>query len=144
MKNSRQIAPNCVTITAMRIASFFTAALLLAVSALSADELADYTKLMKAGAAANGAVRKAIGEKDATTAAAKAKEMAAAFEGMAAFFKAKGKEDGVKFAETAAAAAKAAAAATSPEDMTAALAPAGATCRGCHTVYRDGDKFKGL
>lgn len=135
---------NCVTITAMRIASFVTAALLLAVSALSADDLADYQKMMKAGAAASNAVRKAITEKDAATAAAKAKEMAAAFDGMAAFWKAKGKDDAVKFSETASAAAKAAAAAKTPEEMQSALMPAGATCRGCHTVYREGDKFKGM
>jgi cytochrome c556 len=99
---------------------------------------------MKTAAGANGAMRKAITAGDTAAAAAKAKEMSDAFDQIAAFFKAKGKDDGVKFAEGASAVGKAVAAASTKEDQTAAAAKLGANCSGCHGVYRDGDKFKGL
>jgi hypothetical protein len=109
------------------------------------DELATYqTSMRAAAAAANGAMRDALTAKDTATASAKAKAMSAAFDTIAAFWKAKGKDDAVKFAEAASAAGKAAAAATTIDDQKAAMGKAGANCLACHALYRDGNNFKGL
>ncbi len=105
------------------------------------DDLAQYQTWMKTAAGANGAIRQAT---DAAVVTAKAKDMAEAFDHIAAFWKAKGKDDAVKFAETARDAAKAASSATSLDDQKAALSKVGATCMGCHATYRDGSKFKGI
>ena len=100
---------------------------------------------MKAAAGANGAIRKAIGTGDNAAASEKAREMPEASDKIALFFKEKGKDDVVKFAEGASAVGKAvAAAATSANDQKAAVAKLGANCQGCHTLYRDGEKFKGM
>ena len=108
------------------------------------DELATYqTSMRAAAAAANGAMRDALTANDTATGSAKAKAMSAAFDTIAAFWKAKGKDD-VKFAEAASAAGKAAAAATTIDDQKAAMGKAGASCLACHALYRDGNKFKGL
>ena len=111
---------------------------------MAQDDLAKFQPIMKAAAGANGATRKAVGAGDVAEAAAKAKEMSAAFDQIAAFFKAKGKDDAVGFAEGASAVGKAIAAATTKEDQAAAVAKLGGNCQGCHKVYRDGEKFKGL
>lgn len=105
------------------------------------DELASFQTMMKGGAGANAAARGAT-EKDVLV--TKAKEAADNFDQIAAFFKAKGKDDAVKFAMAASDAFKAAAAAGSVEDGKAALGKVGPNCQGCHAVYRDGSKFKGL
>ena len=109
------------------------------------DELATYQTLMRAAAAAaNDAMRGALTANDTATVSAKAKDMSAAFDTIAAFWKAKGKDDAVKFAEAASAAGKAAAAANTIDDQKAAMGKAGASCLACHALYRDGNKFKGL
>ncbi len=108
---------------------------------LAQDDIATFQPMMKTAAGANGAAR---GAADQAALAAKAKEMAGAFDGIAAFFKAKGKDDGVKFAMAAGDVAKAAAAAGTLEEGKAALGKIGANCQGCHAIYRDGSKFKGM
>ena len=127
---------------AMRIAKILIS--ILAFSAfglLAQDDLAKFQPLMKTAAGANGAAR---GAADQAALSAKAKEMAEAFDGIAAFFKDKGKDDAVKFAMAAGDAAKAAAAAGTLEEGKAALGKLGPNCQGCHAIYRDGSKFKGL
>jgi cytochrome c556 len=109
------------------------------------DELATYqTSMRAAAAAANDAMRGALTGNDTAAVSAKAKDMSAAFDTIAAFWKAKGKDDAVKLAEAASAAGKAAAAATTSDDQKAAMGRAGANCLACHALYRDGNKFKGL
>jgi len=108
------------------------------------DDLTNFQTMMKSAAGANGAARAALNSGDTATVSAKAKEMSAAFDGIAAFFKAKGKDDAVKFAMDASTAAKTAAAATTVDDQKAALGKVGPNCMGCHGLYRDGSKFKGL
>ena len=111
---------------------------------MAQDDLATYQPIMKATAGANGAMRKAAGAGEVADAAAKAKEMSAGFDKIAAFFKEKGKDDAVGFAMAASAVGKAVAEATTKEDQAAAIAKLGMNCQGCHKVYRDGEKFKGL
>jgi cytochrome c556 len=129
----------------MRKAAILISALAFGAFGLFAqDELATYQTSMRAAAAANGAMRDALTANDTATGSAKAKAMSAAFDTIAAFWKAKGKDDAVKFAEAASAAGKAAAAATTIDDQKAAMGKAGASCLACHALYRDGNKFKGL
>ena len=129
----------------MRKAAILLSALAFVACGLFAqDELATYQTSMKAAAAANGAMRGALTANDTATGSAKAKEMSAAFDTIAAFWKAKGKDDAVKFAEAASAAGKAAAAATTIDDQKAAMGKAGASCLACHALYRDGNKFRDL
>src|SRR5215472_18765301 len=129
----------------MRKATILISALAFGAFGLFAqDELATYQTSMKAAAAANSAMRGALTANDTATVSAKAKDMSAAFDTIAAFWKAKGKDDAVKFAEAASAAGKAAAAATTIDDQKAAMGKAGASCLACHALYRDGNKFKGL
>jgi cytochrome c556 len=105
------------------------------------DELATYQTWMKTAAGANGALRKAITDKDAAAISENSTKMADAFDQIAKFWAAKHKDDAVKLAETARDAAKTVATA-SPDDQTAALTKIAGTCRGCHPIYRDGSKFK--
>lgn len=130
----------------MRKASVLISALALgAFGLLAQDDLATYqTSMRAAAAAANGAMRDALTANDTAAVSAKAKDMSAAFDTIAAFWKAKGKDDAVKFAEAASAAGKAAAAATTIDDQKAAMGRAGGTCLACHSLYRDGNKFRGL
>ena len=130
----------------MRKAAILISALALGAFGLFAqDELASYqTSMRAAAAAANGAMRDALTANDTAAGSAKAKAMSAAFDTIAAFWKAKGKDDAVKFAEAASAAGKAAAAATTIDDQRAAMGKAGASCLACHALYRDGNKFRGL
>jgi hypothetical protein len=129
----------------MRRASIFVSILAFCAAGLMAqDDLAQYQAQMKAAAQANGAARKAIAAKDTAAASEAAKKMATAFDEIATFWHKKGKDDAVKLSETARDAAKATAAASTPEAQQAELEKAGATCRGCHSLYRAGDNFKGL
>jgi cytochrome c556 len=124
----------------MRKASILISALAFSAFGLFAqDELATYQASMKAAAGANGALRKAVADKDTAAITANAKTMADNFEKMSAFFKAKGKDDGVKFADSARDAVKAVAAGDE-----SAMAKIGPNCQGCHTLYRAGSAFKGL
>ena len=108
---------------------------------LAQDDLATFQPIMKAAAAANGAARGAM---DQAALSAKAKEAAENFDKIAAWFKEKGKDDAVKFATAASEAFKTAGSAATLEEGKAALGKVGPNCQGCHAVYRDGSKFKGM
>lgn len=109
--------------------------------AQSAD-LAQYQPLMKAGAGANGALRAAVTAKDAAAIKEQSAKAAEAFDGISKFWAAKQKADAVKFAEDARDAAKAVGTASDDAAQQAALGKLGATCMGCHAVYRNGRDFK--
>lgn len=128
----------------MRKASILISALAFCVVGLFAqdDDLAKYSTWMKAAAGANGAVRAAVTAKDAAAITDNANKMAQAFDQIATYWAGKHKDDAVKFAEDARDAAKSLASASSADDQNAALMKIGGTCRGCHTTYRDGSKFK--
>jgi cytochrome c556 len=129
----------------MRKITIFVFALAFSALGLFAqDELAQYQTWMKGAVAARGGAQTAVNANDAAGAAAKFKDMADNFDHIAAFWKSKGKDDAVKFAEGARDAAKAGAESTSIDDQKAALAKAAPNCGGCHAIYRDGTKFKGL
>ena len=129
------------------LGSMRKATILISILAFSAfglfaqDELATFQTAMKAAAGANGATRQAA---DKAAFDAKAKEASENFDKITAFFKAKGKDDAVKFSMAASDAFKAGVAAGSLDDAKAAVSKVGANCQGCHAVYRDGNKFKGL
>jgi cytochrome c556 len=129
----------------MRLATILVTVFAFCLAGLMAqDELAQYQTWMKAAAGARGAAMKSIQAKDVAAAAASAKQSADAFDQIAQFWKSKGKDDAVAFAEAARDASKAAAAASTPEEQQAALQKSGPTCTGCHMVYRNGNQFKGI
>lgn len=129
----------------MRLALIFVTVFAFSLAGLMAqDELAQFQTWMKAGAGGQRAAMKAVQGSDVAAAKAAAKDSADAFESIAGFFKAKGKDDGVKFAESARDAAKAASEASTMEDVQANLAKMGPNCNGCHMQYRMGNAFKGL
>jgi hypothetical protein len=129
----------------MRKSAILISALVFGAFGLCAqDDLAQYQTWMKTAAGANGAIRGLVTAGDTAGVSAKAKDMAEAFDHIATFWKAKGKDDATKFAETARDAAKAAASATSIDDQKTALAKVAPNCMGCHAIYRDGNKFKGM
>ena len=111
---------------------------------IAQDDLAQYQEHMKAVQAANGAMRKAMMEKDKDAVVTNANNIATQFDWIAKYSEGKGKADGVTFAKNSGAAAKAIADATSPEDMMAASQKLGPTCNACHMVYRAGSAFKGM
>ena len=111
---------------------------------IAQDDLAQYQTHMKAAAAASGALRQAATAKDAAAMKANAATMSTNFDWIATFFQGKGKDDGVKFAQSAKAASDAVAGAASPDDMAAAAQKVGPTCNACHMVYRAGSAFKGM
>jgi hypothetical protein len=123
----------------MRLATLLVAVVAFCLAGFAQDELAQYQTWMKAAAKANGGTRKAIAAKDVAAASAAAKDAADSFDSIAKFWKSKGKDDAVKFAETARDAAKAVSAATTPEDQQAAAAKIGPTCMGCHMITREGN-----
>jgi cytochrome c556 len=129
----------------MRLATIIITVFAFCLAGLMAqDELTQYQTWMKAAAGGQRAAMKGVQAKDVAATAAAAKTAADNFDSIATFFKGKGKDDAVAFANAARDAAKAAAAATTPEDQQAALGKMGPNCQGCHAVYRDGMKFKGL
>jgi cytochrome c556 len=129
----------------MRLATILVTVFAFCLAGLMAqDELTQYQTWMKAAAGARGAAMKGVQAKDVAATATAAKTAADNFDSMATFWKSKGKDDAVAFATTARDASKAAAAATTSEDQAAALAKIGPTCMGCHAVYRDMNKFKGM
>jgi hypothetical protein len=111
---------------------------------MAQDDLAKYQEHMKAAAAANGAVGKAVTENDGAAVAANSANEAAAFDWIATFWDGKGKADAAGFAKAASAAAKAVGDAKTPEDAAAARGKIGPNCQGCHAVYRAGTAFKGM
>ncbi len=120
-----------------QISIFISVALFCAAGLVAQDELASYQTMMKAGAGANGALRKAVTEKDAAAIKANSEKMASAFDDMAKFWAGKHNADAQKFAETARDAAKA----VGGGDETA-MAKVGPTCQGCHAITRAGNDFK--
>jgi hypothetical protein len=129
----------------MRLATILVTVFAFCLAGLMAqDELAQYQTWMKTAAGSQKTAMKSVQAKDVAATAAAAKDEAAAFDSIATFWKSKGKDDAVAFASSARDSAKAAAAATTPEDQQAALAKVAPNCQGCHAVYRDGMKFKGI
>ncbi|MDE3195500.1 MAG: cytochrome c [Acidobacteriota bacterium] len=114
------------------------------VGLMAQDDLAQFQPLMKAAAGGQRAAMQAVQGGDAAAAKAGAKDAAENLDKIAAFFKAKGKDDAVKFAEEARDAAKAASEAGSVEDIQANLRKMGPNCQGCHAQYRMGNAFKNL
>lgn len=106
------------------------------------DDLAQYQTWMKAAATATGAARNGINAKDNAAVAAQTKIVGENFDQMAKFWAKRQKEDAVKLSESARDAAKDLGAATTTDEQTAALLKVSATCRGCHSVYREGNKIK--
>ena len=129
----------------MRLATILVTVFAFCLAGLMAqDELAQYQAWMKTAAGSQKTAMSSVKTKDVAAAASAAKDEAAAFDSIATFWKSKGKDDAVAFATSARDNAKAAAAATTPEDQQAALAKVSPNCQGCHAVYRDGMKFKGM
>jgi hypothetical protein len=129
----------------MRLATIFVTVFAFGLAGLMAqDELSQYQTWMKAVGGAHKTAMKSVQAKDVAAASAAAKEEAAGFDSIAGFWKTKGKDDAYQLAVAARDAATTAAAATTPEDQQAALAKVQGTCNGCHSVYRDGMKFKGM
>ena len=104
-------------------------------------DLPQYQTWMKAGAAANGALRAAVTAKDAAAIKENSAKAADAFDAIAKYWAGKGKADAQKFSEDARDAAKAVASADEA-GQAAALTKLAGTCRGCHTPYRNGSDFK--
>lgn len=103
--------------------------------------VADYPAKMKAAVQANVELQKALKAGVAADAVAPAKTAAAAFADMENFWKAQKKDDAAKWSAEARTAYTAAAEAASKGDAMAALMAAGnaaATCKQCHSAYREG------
>jgi hypothetical protein len=118
----------------------FCAALL---SAQDQDE-AKYSEWMKATQQGVVAAKGAITANDDAKVKSEADKLAGIYEQVAGFWKEKGKEDAVKYANATHDAAKALSSANGAEAQTAALTQVTQTCHSCHTVYRNGTHFKGL
>lgn len=131
-------------LNAMSKVTAIICAIALGATALLAQDadLTQYQTWMKGAVAAQGAARTAIAAKDDAAVKENANKMAENFDSIAKFWTGKKKDDATKFAETARDGSKALAAAKTPEDQAAAMQAVGATCRGCHTAYRDGSAFK--
>ena len=130
----------------MSKASILLTVIALGAAALFAQDadVAKYQASMKAAAGAVNAARTAVTAKDSAAIKENAGKAADAFGDLAKFWSGKHKDDAQKFAETARDASKALAAASTPEEQNAALQSIQGTCRGCHTIYRDGTNIKGL
>jgi len=108
---------------------------------------ADYPAKMKAVAAANGMLQKALKSGAAADAVAPAKELASIFADVEKFWAAQKKDDAVKLAAAARMGfADAAAAAAKGDAMAAQMAAGNATanCKQCHGLYREGDAQSGF
>lgn len=121
----------------MLVAAGFATLLGVAVAQEGAPHLQPF---MKTVAAANGALRKAVTEKDATQTTTNAQKMADAFVKVQAHFEEDHLTDGVNFAKTAHEASMGLIAAANAGDWDKAsdgLKALGATCQGCHAQYRE-------
>jgi hypothetical protein len=101
---------------------------------------ADYQGYMKAVFAANGSMQKNVGAKSAD-AAADAKKLQDTFKMVEAFWKAKGADDAVGFAQKAQMIAGMVNADVTAGDFDKAQADAksiGMACGGCHMAHREG------
>lgn len=101
---------------------------------------------MKAISKANGGLQGAIKTNMLMEAATNAKELATQFAIVERFFQQHNQPEAVKIAQTARTGATEAAAAASSGDQAkaaAGAAVAGATCKQCHSAYREGDAQTG-
>jgi mono/diheme cytochrome c family protein len=105
---------------------------------LSAQDNAAYVTAMKAVNASNRPLRAAITAKDTAAASAEATKIAAAFDTITAYWKAKKVDDAIGFATTAHDAAKAIADAKDADAQAAALPKLSGTCNACHMAHRGG------
>jgi len=108
---------------------------------------ADYPAKMKAVAAANGQLQKALKSGAAADAVAPAKELASLFADVEKFWAGQKKDDAVKLAASARMGFADAAAAAAKGDVMAAQMAAGnatANCKQCHGLYREGDAQSGF
>jgi cytochrome c556 len=124
----------------MVLRGIYIGALALAVcgAVFAAETFEEYQTAMRAGAGANGEMRKLI-ESDLNGAAAAAERVKTAFGELEAYWKAKGAADAVTFAHnvvTAAEQVRAAAAAGNKDAAAAAAQSIGANCSGCHEAHR--------
>ena len=104
----------------------------------AAETFEEYQTAMRAGAGANGEMRKLL-ESDLTAAAAAAERVKTAFGELEAYWTAKGANDAVTFAHnvvTAAEQVRAAAAAGNKDAAVAASQSIGANCGSCHEAHR--------
>ena len=131
-------------LNAMRRASILFSVFAFCTAGLIAQnaDLAQYQTWMKAGAGANGALRQAVTAKDAAAIKEQSAKAAEAFDSIAKYWGTKQKADAVKMSEDARDAAKAVGDATDEAGQQAALGKLAGTCRGCHTLYRNGSDFK--
>ena len=118
----------------------FAAAML---SAQDQDE-AKYSEWMKATQQGVVSIKGAIAAKDDAKVKAEADKLAGIYEQVASFWKEKGKDDAVKFADATRDSAKAVSDANGADAQNAALTQVTQTCHACHVVYRNGTHFKGL
>jgi len=105
-------------------------------------DLAQYQAWMKAGAGAHAALRQAVTAKDAAAIKEQSAKVADAFDSIAKYWGTKQKPDAVKMAEESRDAAKAVGEASDEAAQTAAIGKLNGSCRGCHTLYRNGSEFK--
>ena len=108
--------------------------------------IAQHEAAMKQIQTSNGALGKAVKSSDLTTAATEAKMVATQFAIVERFWTQHKKEDAIKLAGSARTAAnEVAAAAAAGDQMKAqtALQGIGATCKQCHSVYREGSPADG-
>jgi len=115
------------------------AALLLGIAVAQA-QAPHLQPFMKTVAAANGALRKSVMEKNASETSANAQKMADAFVKVQAHFEEDHLTDGVNFAKTAHKASMDLIAAANGGDWDKAsdeLKAIGGTCQGCHSQYRE-------
>ena len=101
---------------------------------------AEYATMMKAAAAANTNMQKAVTSKDGSAAAMEAKKAETTFAEIQAFWEKKGASDAVGFAKQAVSVAAAVGKSASSGDMEAAATAAkgmGANCGGCHMAHRE-------
>ena len=102
---------------------------------------------MKSIAQTNGALQKAVKGNMLAEAATSAKQLESLFADVERFFQQYNRTDAVMLAQTGRSGARdAAAAAAAGDQMKAATAAAsaGATCKQCHSVYREGDAAAGF
>ena len=108
--------------------------------------IAQHEAAMKQIQQSNGALGKAVKSSDLTTAATEAKMVSTQFAIVERFWTQHKKADAIKLAGSAKTAADEVAAAATAGDQAKALAALGgigATCKQCHSVYREGTPADG-
>ena len=108
---------------------------------IAQDDAAYKTAMKTVAASANGRMsplRVAIMNKDVAAAATEAGKVAAGFEPIIAYWKAKNADDAVKLATTARDAAKAIADSKDADAQAASAMQLNGTCNACHMAHRGG------